>query len=110
SEQAAKNMPQLADMLAALHKSGPREAYDALSRFKENLWKPLNSYAHAGIHPLQRHSEGYPTRLIHDVLLNANGLALMSAMQAVVLSGEQPLQKDVLELAIAFPDCVPPPL
>jgi hypothetical protein len=110
SEQAAKNFPQVADMIASIGKSGPREAYDALNRFKDNSWKALNSYVHAGIHPIRRHSEGYPVKLIVDVLRNANGLAVMSAMQAVVLSGQQPMQKDVLELAFEFNECMPPPL
>lgn len=110
SEQAAKNLPQVADMISSIGKSGPREAFDALSRFKDNSWKALNSYVHAGIHPIRRHSEGYPIQLIYSVLRNANGLAVMSAMQAVVLSGEQPMQKDVLELAFEFNDCMPPPL
>jgi len=109
SEQAAKNLPQVADMIVSIGKSGPREAFDALSRFKDNSWKALNSYVHAGIHPIRRHSEGYPVKLIYDVLRNANGLAVMSAMQAVVLSGEQPMQKDVLELAFDFNECMPPP-
>jgi hypothetical protein len=110
SEQAAKNIPQVAEMLSALEKSGPREAYNALSRFKDNSWKQLNSYVHAGIHPIRRHSEGYPIKLIYDVLRNSNGLAVMSAMQAVVLSGVQPMQKNVLELASQFSECMPPPL
>ena len=110
SEQAAKNIPQVADMISAIEKSGPREAFDALSRFKDNSWKALNSYVHAGIHPIRRYREGYPVTLIYDVLRNANGVAVMSAMQAVVLSGEQPLQKKIIELALEFNDCMPPPL
>lgn len=110
SEQAAKNLPQVAEMIASIGKSGPCEAFNALSRFKDNSWKALNSYVHAGIHPIRRHSEGYPLKLIYDVLRNANGLAVMSAMQAVVLSGEQPMQKDVLKLAARFNECMPPPL
>lgn len=110
SEQAAKNIPQVAEMLSALEKSGPREAYNALSQFKDNSWKQLNSYVHAGIHPIRRHSEGYPIKLIYDVLRNTNGLAVMSAMQAVVLSGVQPMQKNILELASQFNECMPPPL
>jgi hypothetical protein len=110
SEQAAKNMPQASIMLAALEKSGPREAHEALNRFKHYSWKALNSYVHAGIHSIQRHGNGYPIQLIHGVLCNANGLAVMSAMQAVVLSGEQPLQRDILDLASAFSECMPPPL
>ena len=94
----------------ALAKSGPKEAYAALARFKDNSWKALNSYAHAGIHPLRRHAEGYPVALAHSVLCNANGIAVMSGMQAVVLGGAQPLQREVIELAAKHPSCMPPPL
>ncbi|WP_289284253.1 MULTISPECIES: hypothetical protein [unclassified Methylophaga] len=110
SEQAAKNMPQIAQMMQALEKSGPQHAYDALIRFKDNSWKALNSYAHAGIHPIRRHHEGYPLRLLHDVLRNTNGLAVMSCMQAVVLSGQQPLQRTILDIAGRHPACMPPPI
>ena len=110
NEQTAKNMPQIADMMSAINKKAPTQAFDALNRFKENSWKALNSYVHAGIHPIRRHAEGYPAKLIADVTRNANGLAIISAMQAVVLSGLQPLQKQVLELAAQHPNCMPPPL
>lgn len=110
SEQAAKNMPQVQDMLSDLLKKGPPQAHEALARFKDSSWKALNSYAHAGIHPLRRHQDGYPTDLLHGVLRNANGLAVLSCMQAVVLSGQQPLQRDLLDLAAKHPACMPPPL
>lgn len=110
SEQAAKNISQAQDMMDALAKSGPSEAHAALARFKDNSWKALNSYAHAGIHPLRRHADGYPTGLMHSVLCNANGLAILSGMQAAVLSGAQPLQREVLALASRHPACMPPPL
>lgn len=110
SEQAAKNMPQIAQMMQALEKSGPHQAYAALARFKDNSWKALNSYAHAGIHPIRRHHDGYPLKLLHDVLRNTNGLAVMSCMQAVVLSGQQPLQRTLLELAGRRSACMPPSL
>jgi hypothetical protein len=110
SEQAAKNMPQVAEMMQDLSKKGPPQAHEALSRFKVNSWKALNSYAHAGIHPIRRHDEGYPLKLLHDVLRNANGLAVMTCMQAVLLSGRQPLQQTVLELAGKRSACLPPPL
>jgi hypothetical protein len=110
SEQAAKNMPQTAEMMQDLSKKAPPQAYDALSRFKENSWKALNSYAHAGIHPIRRHDDGYPIQLLHDVLRNANGLAAVGCMQAVVLSGQQPLQRSILALTAKHPQCMPPPL
>lgn len=110
SEQAAKNISQAQDMMEALAKSGPKEAHAALSRFKDNSWKALNSYAHAGLHPLRRHEDGYPVGLAHGVLCNANGLAILSGMQAAVLRGAQPLQREVLALASRHPTCMPPPL
>lgn len=112
SEQAAKNMPQIADMMLDLAKQAPQPAYDALSRFKDNSWKALNSYAHAGIHPIRRHGDGdgYPTQLLHDVLRNANGLAVVSCMQAVVLSGRQELQHELLMCAAKHSSCMPPML
>jgi len=97
-------------MMDALAESGPKEAHAALARFKDHSWKALNSYAHAGIHPLRRHAEGYPEPLMHNVLRNANGLAVMTAMQAVVLSGAQPLQRELLQLAAKHSACMPPPL
>lgn len=110
SEQIAKNMPQAADMLEAISKNGPSQAYDALNRFKENSWMALNSYAHAGIHAIHRHGNGYPIELIHDVLRNANGLAVISFMQASVLSGRLSLQREILSIAAKHPRCMPPPL
>lgn len=110
TEQSAKNLPQAADMMAAVNKKGPPQAYEALNRFKENSWKALNSYVHAGIHPIRRHAEGYPIQLIEGIARNSNGLAILSAMQAVVLSGVQPLQREILDLAAQYTDCMPPPL
>lgn len=110
AEQAAKNVAQTQNMMDALAKSGPKEAYAALSRFKDQSWKALNSYVHAGIHPLRRHAEGYPEQLMQNVLRNANGLAVMAAMHSVVLSGAQPLQRELLQMAERHSSCMPPPL
>ena len=110
TEQAAKNLPQVGEMLQVLAVKAPPQAYSALLRFKDNSWKALNSYAHAGIHPLRRHEEGYPAFLVEAAFRNANGLAIFSGMQAVVLAGMQPLQKALLDLAARHPRCIPAPL
>lgn len=110
SEQAAKNLPQMADMLAGLEKRGPPQAHAALTNFRVGAWKALNSYAHAGIHPIRRHNDGYPAPLLESVLKNANGLGVMTYMQAVVLSGEQPRQKRILEIGADHSRCMPPRL
>lgn len=110
TEQAAKNTPLVHEMLQQLELKAPRPAYDGLARFREHNWRALNSYAHAGIHPLQRHRDGYPVELLRSVLCNANGLGVFSCMQAVILGGEQALQQRVLAVAAGHPNCLPPPL
>ena len=96
--------------MQGIAKHAPQQAYEALSRFKVNSWTALNSYTHAGIHAIQRHHDGYPSELLQDLLRNANGLAVVACMQAVSLSGKQPLQSELLKIAGRFPSCMPPPL
>jgi hypothetical protein len=108
SEQAAKNLPQTHEMMEVLLKRAPVQAYEALERFKASSWKALNSYAHAGIHPIRRHESGYPIALVVSALKNANGLAVLTCMQAAVLSGVQPLQRSILNLVGQYPHCMPP--
>lgn len=110
SEQAAKNMPQVAAMISALKARAPSQAYDAMNRFKENAWSALNSYAHAGIHPLTRHAERIPVQLVENLVKIANALAIVAAMQAAILSGIPLLQREILNLATLYPDCLPPPM
>jgi hypothetical protein len=109
SEQAAKNIPTVNVMMQHIQQKAPAAAYSALARFKEHNWKALNSYTHAGIHPLRRHADGYPKALLSAVLCNANGLGVMSCMQALALSGAQPMQQHVLEIAAKYPHCTPGP-
>ncbi|TAG46807.1 MAG: hypothetical protein EAZ30_11445 [Betaproteobacteria bacterium] len=110
AEQQAKSLPLAADMMKAIEKAGPANAFHALNRFKENSWGALNSYVHAGIHPMQRHANGYPPALLKSVLANANGLAVVAAMQVSVLAGVPTLQRNVLDLASKYPDCMPSPI
>ena len=110
SEQAAKNLAPVAKMMEALSIKAPREAYDALNRFKDNSWGALNSYVHAGVHAINRHESGYPVALAEAVLRNANGLAIVAGMQAAVLTGNQRLVRQVLGLGTSHPLCMPPRL
>jgi hypothetical protein len=110
SELAAKNLAQVAKMMEALSIKAPREAYDALNRFKDNSWAALNSYVHAGVHAIKRHESGYPVALAEAVLCNANGLAIVAGMQSAVLIGRQQLVRQILELGTSHPNCMPPRL
>ena len=108
SELDAKNLPQVKDMLEAIRKAPNASVpYEALSEFKRSAWHALNSYAHCGIHPINRLAEGYPLELIVQNVKLSNGLAMIAAMQFCVLTGIPGLQKELNPLHERFEDCLP---
>ncbi len=107
SEQAAKNVATVQEMISDIEKHGPREVYNVLARFRDNALKPINSYVHSGVHAIRRHASGYPEDLIAGVLRNSNGIAVVAWMQAVVIEGRQDLQKAILQIAGRHPLCIP---
>ncbi len=107
AEQEAKNLPLVAEMMVALSTKAPYPVYQALANFKENSWKALNSFVHAGIHPIQRQESGYPVQLVEQILRNCNGLAVVAGMQAAVLTGSQRLVKQVGAMQTTHAKCLP---
>ena len=110
SEQSAKNLPLVADMMAALAVKAPPEAFDALSRFKDSAWKALNSYVHAGIHALQRQATGYPPVLVDQMFRISSGFSIVAGMQAAALTGVQQVMHEVSGLTSSHQACLPPRL
>ncbi|RMV74534.1 hypothetical protein ALP05_01405 [Pseudomonas caricapapayae] len=88
AEHAAKKMPMFGAMLDQTIRTAPDQASRMLLNFKEVNYHAMNSFVHSGIHPLRRHVEGYPVKLIEDVLRNSNGLNVMTYQLAVVLTGD----------------------
>jgi len=109
SDQTARSLPGTNPMLAALERSGPRDAFVALDGFKTSSWAALNSYVHAGLHAIHRGREGYPAALGMTVLCNSNALAVMASMLAINLCGRQDLQRSVMAVAAKYATCLPPP-
>jgi len=97
-------------MMLALEPKAPAITFQILSNFKSHSWDALNSFAHAGIHPLKRHEQGYPVVLIEQVQLNVNAIAIVAAMQAAVLTGSQPLVHEVSKLQVKYQAFLPPRL
>nr|WP_279360766.1 hypothetical protein [Xanthomonas sacchari] len=103
TEPAAKNLPNVTGMLEELTRKAPSNAVIPLQEFMAYNWKALNSYAHAGSHPLRRHQDGYPAQLVVDALMNVNGVFVLAAMQASILTGMPNLQRRVLEADARYP-------
>ena len=109
SEQSSIRLPQAGEMLSDLEKK-PETAnvYVRLAEFKHSSWKALNSYVHAGIHPLRREVQGYPITLILQTIRISNGLGLLTAIQRGILTGDAKLQKELIECCKRFSECLPP--
>jgi hypothetical protein len=107
TEQAAKNLPQAQEMLAAISKvPNAIVPFEALDEFKTSSWKALNSFTHAGIHPLRRIEDGYPVELLVQNVRVSNGLSMVAAMQLCILTGLPGHQRSLSPLHERFRDCL----
>lgn len=107
SEAAAKNLPMVSKMIELLKDAGPPGAYEMVAGFKATMLSSLNSFVHAGIHPIQRHSEGYPESLMAQVLQNSNALFLMATMLLANLTGDEAISGPMSKIQRGFADCLP---
>ena len=108
-EQAAKNLAQPQAMLDDLaSKPGAKVPFDSLAEFKGSSWRALNSFTHAGLHPLKRHVEGYPLELVLANVRMSNALALMAGMHFCILTGIPNFQKALIPFYERYKDCLPP--
>lgn len=108
TERLARSIPATSAMLDAL-RAVPAAAvpFQALAEFKDSSWAALNSFVHAGLHPLARMREGYPAPLVEQTVRLCNGLAMVAGMQLCILTGITGLQKRLQPLHARFADCLP---
>jgi hypothetical protein len=84
SQQAARNVAGARTMLEQLQKA--MEANPALIglvqplvAIREASWDAMNSFVHAGLHPLARKREGFPRELAANVVRQSNAIQHMAA-------------------------------
>jgi hypothetical protein len=111
AEQAAKNLPSVTAMIDAIGREvgaqAPALAHQMLVEFRDVSWPAMNSFVHGGIHPLRRHTEGFPVHLAVQLLRNSNGLTVMTGMTMAVLTGDETITIPVRKMQIDFADCLP---
>lgn len=107
SEQAAKNLPSVADMLKALETDAPAGLIAPLKIFQLVSRNALNSFVHCGIHALNRSSHGFPEALSVQLIRNSNGLMHMSYRLLANLTQSPEAMKRVFDTYRHFSDCLP---
>jgi hypothetical protein len=107
SAQRGQNLPMLSEMLEKMDGRAPKAALEPLLEFKEYSWKPLSSFIHGGIHAIDRHSRGYPFKLIEQSLKGSNGLNGIVGYFLTIISGNQQKVKEFYDYFTEFKDCLP---
>lgn len=107
SEQAAKNLPGSSEMLASVARSAPVGLSDPLAQFHRSSWRALNSYVHAGIHPLERATRGFPVELADGLVRLSNGLTHVAYRLQASLLGQETLDQ-ITKTWVGFRDVLPP--
>lgn len=102
------SLAQHSEMFKGVEASAPAPLVSALKGFKDNSWRVLSSYAHAGLHPIRAYDDGYPAHLFEALALNANGVAMVGAMHTASLTGDESLMKHVHSIQFQFSDCFAP--
>ena len=83
AEQDAKSLPGALDMLKALKgllasRTELVGLVAPLSEIHAYSWRAMNSFVHAGIHPLNRSAAGFPVQLADTILRGSNGMMHMA--------------------------------
>lgn len=108
SERLANKLPMAADMVKKLESSpAPDGVHALMAGYKEAMLKQLHSFLHAGIHPLKRHTAGYPEQLLRQVIANANGLLVATGATLAILAGSPESMRRMNEIQREFADCTP---
>lgn len=108
SERLANKLPMAADMVKKLDSSAvPNGVHAIMAGYKEAMLKELHSFLHVGIHPLKRHTAGYPEPLLRQIAANANGLLIATGATLAILAGSRASMRRMNELQREFADCTP---
>jgi hypothetical protein len=106
SEQTAKSLPGNQDMMSSITASAPRGLVEPLAQFNDDIRHPLNSYVHAGLHPIRRRLHGFPSDLVFLMLRQSNQLLHHAYRLMALVHNSQPLMDKVTSVHVQFNDCV----
>lgn len=107
SQQAAKKLPGVPDMIAELERSGPKGASAMFDRARKRMLGGLHSFVHVGIHPFARQRDGYPVGLLIDMAKNSNALAFLTLLVLADITQDEAVSAFSLELHDSFQDVLP---
>lgn len=107
SQQAANNsIPSYSGMMESIKNSVHPKLYQMLQAFRENSWKAVNSFVHAGLHALSRKRTGFPIPLLMTVVRQSNNLSHIAALLIPESQRNQDLELAIVGLHQQYGDCL----
>ena len=108
SQQAAKNIPSTAEMMAAIEKlPNLASLLVSLREFKDSSWLPLNSFVHSGIHAIHWTKFEPSKSLVDQMFRSSNGLAVLAFQHLAILTGKPGLQSEVMSMCAPYSSYLP---
>ena len=104
---ADNGLPSHVEMIKQIEGNAPAEATRMLKEFRDVTWKASSSYVHGGIHAMKRHGEGYPIPLTRQIIVNSNGLVMLSAVHLATMTGNEHVVGDITRIRDAFRNILP---
>lgn len=104
---ADNGLPSHVEMIKQIDGKAPAEATRMLSEFRDVTWKASSSYVHGGIHAMKRHGEGYPLQLLEQILINSNGLVMLSAVHLATMTGNMHVVNDITRIRDTYRSILP---
>lgn len=104
---ADNGLPSHVEMIKQVDGKAPAEATRMLTEFRDVTWKASSSYVHGGIHAMKRHGEGYPLQLLEQILVNSNGLVMLSAVHLATMTGNMHVLNDITRIRDTYRNILP---
>lgn len=101
------DFPTITEMISEIAKGQVQGPAEMLQSFKDATWSGMNSYVHNGFLPIERFLNGYPDKLLVQIMQSSNALNIMIAMVLARISGDYSLIRLVKQLQIDYEDCLP---
>jgi hypothetical protein len=106
-EDPGRKLPGATAMLKVLSSRAPEGLVVPLRQFYDVTWQGLNSFIHAGIHPLRRQSDGFPEELACQLLRSANAILHVSYRMLAALTGSAAAMSAMTDLWKDHRSCLP---
>lgn len=108
SNTAARRWPMMQKMLQALATQCPPGLYEPLQQLHGLTGNALNSFIHAGAHPLVRSTEGFPPQLVIQLIQCSNALMHMAYRMLGGLTWIIEAHDEITALRKGHAGCLPP--